>query len=375
MDFRESPIQTELRELTRKFAQKELGPIIESDEETETFRPDLIRQMGELGLTGIPMPEEFGGAGLGYQDYAVVIEEIAAVNSAYAISVSVTGLAQVILNLFGNDAQKRKYIPPLASGRAIGAFALSEPSSGSDAGSLRTTAREEGDHYIINGSKLWITQGDVAETLIVMARTGGPGAKGISSFIVEKGMQGFRTGKREKKMAMHCSHTMELVFENCRVPAANLIGNEGDGFKVAMTALDNGRITIGANACGISRSALECAARHSKEREQFGKPIGEFQGIQFMLADMATQLDAARLLVQRAAWLKDEGFPFSTQAAMAKLFATDAAMKITTDAVQVLGGSGYTQEFPVERFMREAKVMQIVEGTNQIQRMIIGRSL
>lgn len=375
MNFQESPIQIELRELTRKFAQKELAPIIERDEESETFRPELIRQLGDLGLTGIPVPEDFGGAGLGYQEYAAVIEELASVNAAYAISVAVTGLTQVILKEFGNDAQKKKYIPRLATGQAIGAFALSEASSGSDAGSLRTTAKRDGNHYVINGSKLWITQSDIAETVILMARTGGPGPKGISSFIIEKGMAGFRTGKREKKMAMHSSHTMELVFENCRVPAENLIGNEGDGFKVAMTALDSGRITIAANACGISRSALEVATKHSKEREQFGKPIGEFQGIQFMLADMATQLDAAKLLVQRAAWLKDEKHPYSTQAAMAKLFATDAAMKITTDAVQILGGSGYTQEFPVERFMREAKVMQIVEGTNQIQRMVIGRSL
>jgi butyryl-CoA dehydrogenase len=375
MDFQETPIQTELRELTRRFAQKELAPIIEADEDAETFRPEIIRKLGELGLTGVPLPEEFGGAGLGYQEYIAVIEEIAAVNSSYAISVSVTGLAQMILNLYGNDTQKKKYIPPLASGQAIGAFALSEASSGSDAGSLRTTARREGDHYIINGTKLWITQSDIASTVILMARTGGPGPKGISSFIIEKGMKGFTTGKREKKMGLHTSHTMELIFENCKVPAENLIGSEGDGFKVAMTALDNGRITIGANACGIARSALECAVRHSKEREQFGKPIGEFQGLQFMLADMATELDAAKLMVQRAAWTKDQGLPFSTQAAMAKLFASDTAMKITTDAVQVLGGSGYTQDFPVERYMREAKVMQIVEGTNQIQRLVIGKSL
>jgi alkylation response protein AidB-like acyl-CoA dehydrogenase len=375
MDFQESPIQSELRDLTRKFALKELAPIIEEDEKAEKFRPELIQKLGDLGLTGIPVPEEYGGAGLGYQEYAAVVEEIAAVNSSYAISVAVTGLTQVILSKFGSEEQKKKYIPPLASGKAIGAFGLSEASSGSDAGSLRTTARREGDHYIVNGTKLWITQSDVAETMILMARTGGPGPKGISSFIITKGMQGFRTGKREKKMAMHTSHTMELIFENCRVPAENLIGQEGDGFKVAMSALDSGRITIGANACGIARSALECAVKHSKEREQFGKPIGEFQGVSFMLADMATQLDAARLLVARAAWLMDNNQPFATASAMAKLYATDTAMKVTTDAVQVLGGSGYTQDFPVERYMREAKVTQIVEGTNQIQRMIIGRSL
>ncbi len=375
MNFEETAIQAELRQLTRKFAQNELLPLIEEDERDERFRPERIAKLGELGLTGIPVPEELGGAGLGYQEYIVVIEELAAVSAAYAVSVAVSGLPLIVINVFGNEDQKKKYVPRLATGKAIGAFGLSEPSSGSDAASLRTTARKEGDEYVINGTKLWITQGDVAEVLILMARTGGPGPKGISAFIVEKGMKGFRCGKREKKMAMHASHTMELVFENLRVPAANLIGKEGDGFKIAMTALDNGRITIGAQALGIARAAHEVAVSHAKQREQFGKPIGEFQGVSFMLADMAVQLDAARLLVQRAAWLKDNRLPFNTEAAMAKLFATDTAMKVTTDAVQILGGSGYTQEFPVERYMREAKVTQIVEGTNQIQRMIIGRSL
>jgi len=368
-------MQSELRDLTRKFAQKEILPLVEQDEHDERFRPEIIRKLGELGLTGIPVPEEYGGAGLGYQEYIATIEELAAVSVSYAISVAVTGLPQVILNLFGNEAQKKKYIPKLAQGEAIGAFGLSEASSGSDAGSMRTTARREGDSYILNGTKLWITQGDIAETLIVMARTGGPGPKGVSAFIVEKGMPGFSCGKREKKMGCSISHTMELIFQNVRVPAANLIGSEGDGFKVAMTALDSGRVTIGASALGVARGALEVAIRHAREREQFGKPIAEFQGVSFMLADMAVALDAARLLVQRAAWLKDNGLPFSTQAAMAKLFATDMAMKVTTDAVQVLGGSGYTQDFPAERYMREAKVLQIVEGTNQIQRLILGRSL
>jgi alkylation response protein AidB-like acyl-CoA dehydrogenase len=375
MHFEESSVQSELRELTRRFAKKEIAATLEQDEAEGRFRPEFISKLGELGLTGIPLPEQFGGAGLGYLDYIVTIEELAAVNVSYAISVAVTGLTQVILNTFGNEAQKKKYIPALAEGRAIGAFSLSEASSGSDAGSLLTTARKEGKHYVVNGTKLWATQSDVAETIILMARTGEPGAKGISSFILEKGMPGFRTGKREKKMGMHCSHTMEIILENVKIPEENLIGLEGDGFKVAMTALDNGRITIGASALGVASAALSCAIKHSREREQFGKPIGHFQGISFMLADMGTMLDASRLLVQRAAWLKDQGKPFSTEAAMAKLFATDTAMKVTTDAVQILGGSGYTQDFPVERYMREAKVLQIVEGTNQIQRMIIGRAL
>ncbi|MGZ3698138.1 MAG: acyl-CoA dehydrogenase family protein [Bdellovibrionota bacterium] len=375
MNFEETTVQKELRELTRRFAQKELTPLVEQDEQDERFRPELIGKLGELGLTGIPVPEAYGGAGMGYQEYAVAIEELGAANMGYGISVAVTGLPQVILNLFGTEDQKKKYIPALATGLAIGGFALSESGSGSDAGALRTTAKREGDHYVVNGTKNWITQGDYASTIILLARTGGPGAKGVSAFILEKGMPGFTTGKREKKMGCHTSHTMELLLNNVKIPARNLVGQEGDGFKIAMSALDSGRITIGAGAVGIARAALEVAKNHAREREQFGKPIGEFQGVSFMLADMATQLDAARLLVQRAAWLKDQGKPFSTEAAMAKLFATDMAMRVTTDAVQILGGSGYTQDFPVERYMREAKVLQIVEGTNQIQRMIIGRSL
>lgn len=374
-NFEETSIQKELRELTRKFVQKELWPIVEQDERDERFRPELIEKLGELGLTGIPVAEEWGGAGLGYQEYCVVIEELAKCNAGYAISVAVTGLPQIILNLFGTEEQKRKYIPPLASGKAIGAFSLSEASSGSDAGSLRTTARKEGNHYIINGTKLWTTQGDLAETLILMARTGAPGPQGVSAFILEKGMPGLTYGKREKKMGWNTSHTLELILENVKIPAENLIGQEGEGFKIAMTALDSGRITIGAASLGIAQGALDIAIDHSRERQQFGKPISEFQGVSFLLADMATQLDAARLMVHRAAWLKDQKKPFSIEAAMAKLFATDTAMKVTTDAVQILGGAGYTQDFPVERYMREAKVMQIVEGTNQIQRWVIGRAL
>jgi alkylation response protein AidB-like acyl-CoA dehydrogenase len=375
MEFQDTPVQAELRDLARRFAQKEILPIVEEDEREERFRPELIARMGEVGLTGIPVPEAYGGAGMGYAEYVVAVEELAAVCASYAVSVSVTGLPQVILSLFGNEEQKRRYIPPMAGGRAIGAFGLSEASSGSDAGSLRTTAKREGDHYVLNGTKMWMTQADVASTFVVMARTGEPGPKGISAFILEKGMPGLAMGKRERKMGWHISHTMEVLLQDVKVPAVNLVGREGDGFKVAMTALDSGRITIGAQACGIARAALEVALSHARQREQFGKPVAEFQGVSFMLADMATQLDAARLLVARAAALRDAGKPFTREAAMAKLFATDAAMRITTDAVQVLGGSGYTQDFPVERYMREAKVMQIVEGTNQIQRMLIARSL
>ena len=375
MDFEESEAGQALRQLTRKFALNEIAPHIAEDEKAERFRPEWIAKMGELGLTGVPIPEEYGGAGLGYQEYAIVIEELAATGSSYSISVAVTGLPQVTLAQAGTEEQRKRFLPKLCAGKAIGAFALSEAGSGSDAGSLRTSAVLQGDHYVVNGTKQWITQGDSADVILLMARTGGPGPKGVSAFILEKGMPGFSCGKREHKMGANASHTMELVLENVKIPVANRIGNEGDGFRVAMNALNGGRITIAATACGIARSALEVATHHARERKQFGQSIGEFQGVSFLLADMAAQLDASRLLVQRAAWLKDNGKPYATEASMAKLIATDMAMKVTTDAVQILGGSGYTQEFPVERYMREAKVLQIVEGTNQVQRMIIGKAL
>ncbi|MBI3534110.1 MAG: acyl-CoA dehydrogenase family protein [Deltaproteobacteria bacterium] len=375
MNFEETPIQKDLRELTKRFAEKELAPIIATDEKTETFRPELILKLGALGLCGIPIPEKYNGAGLGYSEYAVVIEELAAINTGYAISLAVTGLPQVILNTWGNNIQKQKYIPPLATGKAIGAFSLTETLAGSDAANLRSTAVLKNDSYIINGTKLFTTQADIADTIILMARTGRAGPNGISAFIVEKKTSGLTFGKRERKMGCHTSHTVELVLQDLKIPKENLIGKEGEGFKIAMQALDSGRITIGAGAIGIAKAALKIAIHHAKQREQFGKKIAEFEGVSFMLADMATELKAASLLIKQAAWLKDEGKPFTTEAAMAKLFSTDMAMKVTTQAVQILGGSGYTQDFPLERYMREAKVMQIVEGTNQIQRMIIGRNL
>jgi len=371
----ETEAQQHLRDLARKFCKDKIAPLVEHDEETATFRREIIKGLGDLGLTGIPVKEEYDGAGLGYQEYTACIEEIAAVSCAYAISVAVSGLPQIILQTYGNEAQKKKYIPKLATGDWVGAFALSEPSSGSDAASLRTTATREGDHYVLKGTKLWITQADTADVIIVMARTGGPGAKGVSSFIVEKGMPGLKMGKKEKKMAAHIDHTMEVLFDGVKVPAENLIAQEGDGMKIALSALDSGRITIAANALGLARSAIEVATEHANLREQFGKPILDFQGVGFMLAEMLTQYHAAKMMVQRAAYLKDQGEKYSIQAAQAKLFATDMAMRVTTDAVQILGGSGYTQEFPVERFMREAKMLQIVEGTNQIQRLVISRAL
>ncbi len=371
----ETESQVEIRELARKFSKDRIAPVVEHDEETETFRREIIRELGNLGLTGIPTSADHGGAGLGYQEYLAAIEEIAASSGSYAVSVAVSGLPQVILDTFGSDAQKEKYIPKLASGEWIGSFVLSEAGSGSDAASLRASAELRGDHYVLNGTKLWITQADEADVFIVMARTGAPGAKGVSSFILDRTMSGIKMGKREKKMGMCISHTMEIILENVKVPVANLIAREGDGMKIAFTALDSGRITIAATALGIARAAIETAIHHANVREQFGKPILDFQGVGFLLADMLNDYQSAKLMTQRAAMLKDTGKPFSIAAAQAKVVATDMAMKVTTDAVQILGGSGYTREFPVERHMREAKMLQIVEGTNQIQRLVISRAM
>lgn len=367
--------QTQLKDLAAKAAKQHLSGVVERDEEDAIFRPEIIHELGKLGLTGIPTPAEYDGAGLGYLEYTIALEEMAAISGAYAVSIAVSGLPQVILNKFGTEEQKQKYIPPLARGEHIGAFSLSESHSGSDAGALTTRAVKKGDEYILNGTKLWTTQGNVANTVIVFARTGGEGPKGISAFIVEKGTPGFRAGKKENKMGINISPTCELILEDVKIPAKNLVGKEGDGFKIAMTALDSGRITIASSGVGLSRAALEYSANYAKGRKQFGEAIIDFQGIQFMLADMYTAVEASRLLVRQAATLRDHGLPFTREAAAAKLFATDTAMKVTTDAVQILGGVGYTKEYPVERYMREAKVLQIVEGTNQIQRMVIGRSL
>lgn len=367
--------QQALAAAVREFCESELAPHNREDDEREHFRKELIHAMGEQGLCGVPTPDTYGGLGLGYLDYCVVIEEIAKVNSSYAVSIAVTGLPQVILNQYGNEAQKSAWLPGLASGELLGAFALSEPESGSDAASLKTTAVREGDEYVLNGTKFWITHGSYADIYIVMARSGGPGARGVSAFIVPGDAKGLSFGRKEEKMGMRASPTVEIILEDVRIPASNLIGEEGTGFTVAMTALDSGRITIGATAIGLAQAALDYSAHYATQRKQFNRPIIDFQGVGFMLADMATAIESSRLLVHKAAWLKDNGRAFSHVAAMAKLAATDTAMKVTTDAVQVLGGYGYVREHPVERYMRDAKVMQIVEGTNQIQRLVLARHI
>jgi butyryl-CoA dehydrogenase len=373
--FRLDDDQVALAEAVAGFCADTLAPTAKGDDEEERFRREIFDAMGEQGFLGVPTSEEHGGLGLGYLDYCVVLEEIAKVSSSYAVTVAVNGLPQIILAQYGTDAQREAWLPKLASGEALGGFALSEPESGSDAGSLKTTAVRQGDQYVLNGTKFWITHGGVADVYIVMARTGGPGPKGVSAFILPGDAPGLSFGKKEEKMGMRASPTVELVLEDVVLPAENLIREEGFGFTVAMAALDSGRITIGATAVGLAQAALDYAGAYALERKQFGKPIIDFQGVGFMLADMAMKTETARLLVHKAAWLRDQGLPYGDIAAMAKCTATDAAMAVTTDAVQVLGGYGYTREHPVERYMRDAKVMQIVEGTNQIQRLVIARHL
>lgn len=367
--------QKELLTSLGKFCQTSIEPHMEHDDAEGKFRMEIFQGLGEYGVTGVTLPEEYGGAGLSYLDYSYILEEIAKTSVPYAVTVSVSGMVQSILKEFGNKAQKEQYLPALTSGQEIGAFALSESHAGSDAANLKTTAKKVDGGYMLNGTKMWITSGGIAKTYIVMARTGGEGAKGVSAFIVRDGVKGFTFGKAEKKMGWKTSPTRELVFENCFVPDENLLLNEGQGFKVAMGGLDRGRVAIGAIGVGCAQRALDESIKYSLSRQQFKQPIFDFQGLQFMLSDMATETEASRLLVHSAALSIDSGSANSKLCSMAKLKATDTAMKVTTDAVQVLGGVGYTSEYPVERFMRDAKVLQIVEGTNQIQRVVIARHL
>ncbi len=367
--------QKELTQSLKKFCLESIEPHMEHDDHDGKFRMDIFRGLGEYGVTGVTLPEEFGGAGLSYIDYCYVLETIAQYSVPYAVTVSVSSMVQTILNEFGTKTQKEQYLPALTSGQEIGAFALSESHAGSDAAGLKTTAKKTDGGYILNGTKMWITSGGIAKTYIVMARTGGEGSKGVSAFIVRDGMKGFSFGKAEKKMGWKTSPTRELIFENCFVPQENMLLTEGKGFNVAMGGLDRGRTAIGAIGVGCAQRALDEAIKYSLSRQQFKQAIFDFQGLQFMLSDMATETEASRLLVHAAAQSLDLKTPNSKLCSMAKLKATDTAMSVTTDAVQVLGGVGYTSEYPVERFMRDAKVLQIVEGTNQIQRMVIARHL
>jgi len=368
--------QVMMQKMIREFAKAEIEPFVE-EMEKGVFPSAVLQKMAELGLMGIPIPTEYDGANMDYTSYIMAIHEIAKVSATVAVILSVhTSVATYPILMFGNEKQKNNYVKKLATGERLGAFCLTEPSSGSDAASMKTKAIKKDDHYLLNGSKVFITNGGEADIYIVFARTSeDKGSSGISAFIVEKGTPGFFIGKDEHKMGLNGSRTTELIFENARVPVENLLGNEGEGFKLAMANLDGGRIGIAAQALGIAEAALEKATAYAEERKQFGKPIAAQQGISFKLADMATNVEAAKLLVYQAAWLKEQGLPCGKQAAMAKLFASKTAMEVTTEAIQIFGGYGYTKDYPVERYFRDAKVCEIYEGTSEIQRIVIGKHL
>jgi alkylation response protein AidB-like acyl-CoA dehydrogenase len=379
MNFELTEEQKLIRDMVRSFAEAEVAPSARIRDEEERFdRALMYDRLGELGLTGIVFPEEYGGGGADYISYAIAVEELSRVCGSTGVTLSAhLSLCANPIYLFGTEEQKQQFLVPLATGEKLGGFGLTEPSAGSDAGGTKTTATRDGDDWILSGSKIFITNGGEAETYVVLARSDKAAEKhrGISAYIVEKGTPGFSFGKKEAKMGIRSSPTMELVFENCRIPGTNLLGQEGQGFKVAMKTLDGGRIGIAAQALGIAQGAFDAALAYTKEREQFNRSISSFQGVSFQLADMATQIEAARLLIYNAAYRASAGLSYSQESAMAKLFASETAMKVTTQAVQLFGGYGYTREFPVERMMRDAKITEIYEGTSEIQRVVIGAAL
>ena len=377
MNFTLTKEQELVRQMVRDFAVNEVKPIAAEIDVTERFPMENVKKMGELGMMGIPFPTEFGGAGGDVLSYILAVEELSKVCATTGVILSAhTSLCASLINENGTPEQKEKYLRDLCTGNKIGAFGLTEPGAGTDAAGQQTTAVLDGDNYILNGSKIFITNGGVADTFIVFAMTDkSKGTKGISAFIVEKGFQGFSIGKKEDKLGIRASSTTELIFENCIVPKENLIGREGKGFGIAMKTLDGGRIGIAAQALGIAEGALEEAIKYMKERKQFGRPISAFQGLQWMVAEMSTKIEAARFLVYKAAWLKENKQPYSVDAARAKLYAAEVAMDVTTKAVQLFGGYGYTREYPMERMMRDAKITEIYEGTSEVQKMVISGSL
>lgn len=376
MDFQFDTEQLNMQKKVRDFVEREIVPIASVTDETHEFPLETIKKMGKQGLMGISIPKEYGGVGADFLSYILAIEEIAKGCASTAVITVHTSVESFPILYFGTEEQKRNYLPKLARGEFIGAFALTEENAGSDASGLQTTARREGDFYILNGKKRFISNAGYADVYLVMASIDpNRGAHGVTAFLVDKDTPGFKIGKREEKMGLHGSATCELIFDDAQVPVENLLGEEGQGFKVAMFLLDAGRIGIGAQALGIAEAALDAALAYSLERVQFKQAIGNFQGIQFMLADMATQIEASKLLVYQAASLRMAGLPYSKEASMAKMHASDTAVKVTTDAVQIFGGYGYCKEYKVERYMRDAKITQIYEGTNQIQRILIAKHL
>jgi alkylation response protein AidB-like acyl-CoA dehydrogenase len=369
--------QEHLRREIREFASREIAPHVSKWDESNEFPMAVVKKLGAMGLLGVIIPQTYGGAGLGYVDYVLAIEELSAVDGSIGLTLAAhNSLGTNHIFLAGSEAQKRRYVPRLAAGEWLAAWGLTEPGSGSDASNARTTATKKNGSYVLNGSKTFITNGRYADVAVVIAVTDkSQGTHGLSAFVVEKGTKGFRAGKKENKLGLRASDTSELIFEDCAIPEENLLGAEGEGFIDAMRVLDGGRISIAALALGIGRGALDAALKYVKERRQFGKAIAEFQGIQWRLADMATELDAARLLTQRAAVLKDAGRKVTRESSMAKLFASEVAVKICDQAVQLFGGYGFIKDYPVEKFYRDVKLCTIGEGTSEIQRMVIAREI
>jgi alkylation response protein AidB-like acyl-CoA dehydrogenase len=377
MNFELNENQKMIAQMVRDFAEKEIRPHFMEWDETQEFPVQVFKKLGELGLMGVFIPEEYGGSGFGYDEYITVVSEIAKVCGSIGLSVAAhNSLCTGHIYYHGSEAQKKKYLPLLASAEWIGAWGLTETGTGSDAGGMNTTAVLDGNEWVLNGSKNFITHGKSGDVAVVIARTGEKGdSKGMSAFIVEKGTPGFSAGKKENKMGMRASETCELIFDNCRIPAENLIGEKGKGFQQAMQILDGGRISIGALALGIAKGAYEAAVQYSKEREQFGKPISQFQAIAFKLADMATQIEAAELLLYQAAYLKNNKKNLTKESAIAKYYASEVAVTVANEAVQIFGGYGYTKDFPVEKFYRDAKLCTIGEGTSEIQKLVISREI
>lgn len=377
MNFELTESQKMIAQVVRDFAEKEIRPNVMIWDESQEFPKELFTKMGQLGLMGVLVPEAYGGAGLSYFEYITVIEEISKVCGSIGLSTAAhNSLCTNHILEFGNEEQKQKYLPKLASGEWIGAWGLTEAGTGSDAMRMKCVAKKDGDYYVVDGTKNWITHGISGEVAVVLARTGELlDTKGISAFVVERGTPGFSGGKKENKLGMRASETAEMIFDNCRIHKSQMLGEEGKGFQQAMKILDGGRISIGTLALGIAKGAMEAAVKYSKEREQFGKPISQFQAISFKLADMATEIEAAEMLLYQAADLKNRKKPMTKESAMAKYYASEVSVRVSTEAVQVFGGYGYTKDFPVEKFYRDSKLCTIGEGTSEIQKLVISREI
>ena len=377
MNFEYSEEQKHIAQSAKDFSEKYIRPHIMKWDESQTFPVELFKKAGEMGFMGIFIPHEYGGSGLGYHEYIAILEEISKVDPSIGLSVAAhNSLCTGHIYYHGNEEQKKKWLPKLAHGEWIGAWGLTEHNTGSDAGGMATTAIKDGDHYVINGAKNFITHGISSDIAVVIARTGEKGdSKGMSAFVIERGTPGFSSGKKENKLGMRASETAELIFNNCRIHKDNMLGKEGEGFKQALQVLDGGRISIGALSLGIAKGAYEAALKYSKEREQFGKPISQFQGIAFKLADMATEIAASELLLHKAAYYKNKGERITKIGAMAKMYASEACVRISTEALQIHGGYGYTKDFPVEKFYRDSKLCTIGEGTTEIQKLVISRNI